>query len=180
MAIGILHRGTPDLETVLLEGNDAGAEPITGLEDPTNPQDAATKAYVDAAIPATPDLEAVLTAGESAGDHNISDLADPLFEQDAATRAYVDGAILAAPAPALGAVLAVGNDAGGLSIENLADPAANQDAATKSYVDATVPAAIMWRPMVTGLLEQYPRQDADNQPIFVTANGDLVMVGVPI
>jgi hypothetical protein len=49
---------TPDLTDVLTEGNDAGALAIIDLADPTNDQDAATKAYVDdslaAFVPASP------------------------------------------------------------------------------------------------------------------------------
>jgi hypothetical protein len=37
----------PDLEAVLTEGNDGGALQIKNIADPTDPQDAATKAYVD-------------------------------------------------------------------------------------------------------------------------------------
>ncbi|WP_425389500.1 hypothetical protein [Ekhidna sp.] len=49
-----LTNETQNLSDVLIVSNDAGGEPITNLEDPTNPQDAATKAYVDA-------LEATVT-----------------------------------------------------------------------------------------------------------------------
>ena len=41
----------PNIGQVLTAGDDAGAKPITNLTNPTNPQDAATKAYVDAAVP---------------------------------------------------------------------------------------------------------------------------------
>lgn len=64
MSVGILGAGVPPLADVLPVGNDAGGLPITGLDDPTNPQDAATKAYVDGATPATPTLDLVLDAGE--------------------------------------------------------------------------------------------------------------------
>lgn len=43
--------GDATLEEVLIEGNDAGGLAITGLDDPVDPQDAATKAYVDQAAP---------------------------------------------------------------------------------------------------------------------------------
>src|ERR1035437_1353031 len=62
----------PNIGQVLTAGDDAGAKPITNLTDPTNPQDAATKAYVDGA---TPDLAAVLTAGDDAGGLAIGNLA---------------------------------------------------------------------------------------------------------
>lgn len=42
--------GAPTLAAVLTVSDDAGASPITNLTDPTNPQDAATKAYVDSFV----------------------------------------------------------------------------------------------------------------------------------
>jgi hypothetical protein len=42
--------GSPDLESVLTEGNDGGALQIKNIADPTDPQDATTKAYVDAEL----------------------------------------------------------------------------------------------------------------------------------
>jgi hypothetical protein len=44
--------GALDLEQVLTEGNDGGALQIKNIADPTDPQDAATKAYVDNTLPA--------------------------------------------------------------------------------------------------------------------------------
>jgi hypothetical protein len=82
----------PDLATVVAAGNSAGSSAITDVTNPTDPQDAATKDYVDGAIPATPALGAVLAAGNSAGD-KITNLTDPVDPQDAATKAYADAVI---------------------------------------------------------------------------------------
>jgi len=78
-----------DLEDVLTEGNNGGGSQIKNIADPTDDQDAVTKAYYEANIPAT-DLEAVLTEGNNGGGLQIKNIADPTDDQDAATKKYVD------------------------------------------------------------------------------------------
>ena len=108
--------GVGTLSQVLTTGNDGGALEIENIADPTTAQSAATKNYVDSAMPTTPALAAVLTAGNSAGTKRITDVVDPSGAQDAATKNYVDGAI--PTTPGLGTVLGVSADAGAMEITN--------------------------------------------------------------
>jgi hypothetical protein len=84
------------LSAILAAGNDAGGSKIINLGTPTNPAEAATKAYVDAAIAAgvTPDLASVLGVGNDAGATTIENLGAPVAETDAATKGYVDQVVL--------------------------------------------------------------------------------------
>ena len=112
-----------------------GTHAITGLADPTNPQDAATKAHVTTQI-GTALLKAGGTmAGDIAmGTHAITGLADPTNPQDAATKAHVTTQIGTALLKAGGTMagdIAMGTHA----ITGLADPTNPQDAATKNYID---------------------------------------------
>jgi hypothetical protein len=87
-------RANPTLKDVLAEGADAGADAITNLADPTAPQDAATKAYVDA-NDGSQTLAETLALGNDAGGLGIVDLADPVNPQDADTKAARGAAITA-------------------------------------------------------------------------------------
>ena len=81
---------TPNLETVLGENNSANNQQIKDLQDPTEAQDAVTKAYVDTEVlNNVQNIEQVLTQGNDANGLQLKGLADPTEAQDAVTLAYI-------------------------------------------------------------------------------------------
>ncbi len=126
---------TPSLGQVLGEDNNANNEKIIGLKDPDDPQDAATKAYVDSEITSAslpggniPSLQQVLTENNSAANRQIIDLAAPSAANHAANRKYVDDRDLEN-------ILDRDNDAGGRQITDLGSPTADGHATNRKYVD---------------------------------------------
>src|SRR5690606_37405090 len=74
---------------------------IVNVSNPTGPQDATTKAYVDGLFAATVGIDNVveditpqLGGDLDAATFNINNLSDPVSAQDAATKAYVDTEIV--------------------------------------------------------------------------------------
>lgn len=111
--------GSQDLGQVLTQGNDAGAIQIKNLSNPSLPQDAATKVYVDLS---DQNLSEVLALDNDGGASLIKNILDPVDPQDAATRAYVlatvasggsltDGTILIGGTGNVAQQLAIGGDA---------------------------------------------------------------------
>ncbi len=147
---------TPSLEQVLAKDNKA-KEKIIELTDPDNPQDAATKNYVDTNAKitkfaingnlleveeggnaysvsvggATPSLEQVLNKSNSAANKQIINLATPSADDHAVNRKYVDDRDLED-------ALDRDNSAGGNQITNVGTPTADHHAATRGYVNTTV------------------------------------------
>jgi hypothetical protein len=92
-AIPTSKLASPPLTSPLTADLAAGGHKITGLGAPTNPADAATKAYVDAAAPSgviKADGSVPFTADQPLGGHKLTGLGAPTNPADAATKAYVD------------------------------------------------------------------------------------------
>ncbi len=112
-----LTEESQNLSDVLNKGTDADGKNITNLANPTNAQDAATKAYVDANS-FDGNYNSLINKPE-----NLSDFTNDLT-------------FLTEESQNLSDVLNKGTDAGNKNITNLANPANSQDAATKFYVDS--------------------------------------------
>ena len=81
----------PNLEAVLAENNSANNQQIKDLQDPTDAQDAVTKAYVDTEVlNNVQNIEQVLTQGNDANGIQLKGIADPTDAQDAVTKAYFE------------------------------------------------------------------------------------------
>jgi len=121
---------------------------INNVTDPTNPQDAATMAYVTAQ---TSGLYLPLTGGTmsgliSMGNNKITNLTNPSASQDAVTLSYLNTAI-ADYLPLSGGTMTGVINMGSHKITALTDPTNPQDAATKNYVD-TVATGLTIQPAV--------------------------------
>ena len=122
--------------------------PIKGLENPTENDEAANKAYVDAQVSGagtTADGKYLALAGGAMtgpiamSGQKITGAADPTENQDVATKAYVDahaGGGTEDALPLAGGTMTGNIDMGTHNITNLAEPTNDADAATKGYVDA--------------------------------------------
>ncbi len=101
-----LQTTTLDLIAVPTSALDCNAQRLTNLADPTNPQDSATKVYVDDLVSGALDqAEAdaryylntvplnqitLATADLDVNNYKLTNLADPTSNQDGATKLYVD------------------------------------------------------------------------------------------
>ena len=171
----------PSLEQVLTIGNSANNLKITSLLDPTDSQDAATKAYVDSqAQSATQNLSQVLSEGNDANGVNITGLPAPIEPDHAVNKQYVDDEVDGATQN-LDQVLNQGNNAGGSIITGLPAPVDPSDAVNKEYVDSMQLSA--------GLMNfnQFPNATvwSDNQTValspnsFIFINADNTTLDLP-
>ncbi len=116
-----------DLTDVLTLDPSAGNNTITDVADPTNPQDAATKNYVDTEI--TNNAADGTETGVTGAGINV------VTGDGSTATPYV---ITATEAQDLTDVLTLDPSAGNNTITDVADPTNPQDAATKNYVDTEI------------------------------------------
>ena len=122
---------TQNLNDVLAQGTDAGANNITNLADPTIAQDAATMNYVDSQDA----LDLDQNSTNEIQDLQIAANTLTITNNGSATPIDLSGYLDNTDTQNLTDVLGQGTDAGANKITNLADPTVVQDAATKNYVD---------------------------------------------
>jgi hypothetical protein len=112
-----------------------GTSKITGMGDPTNNQDAATKVYVDTQRDTRLALAGgTMTGNITMGTNKVTGLGVPTDANDAATKTYVDTAD-ATKLNLSGGTMTGAIAMGTSKITGLGDPSNTQDAATKNYVD---------------------------------------------
>ena len=173
-----------NIEEVLIQGNNAGLNPILGLNVSADPTSAATRGYVDANLGGTQDLTDVLGNGNSAGNSQIKDLLDPTLAQDAATKAYVDtnagittltnGTILVGFTGDVPAEVTVGGDAtmnnlGQLTIMAEAiTPAKIEPGATDEVLTTDINGDVVWATINGGGTDN---QNASEVPYDPTTSG---------
>jgi hypothetical protein len=173
-----------NIEQVLIQGNNAGSNPILGLDVSTDPTSAATRGYVDANLGGTQDLTGVLGNGNSAGNSQINDLLDPTLPQGAATKAYVDanagvstlndGFILIGNGLNAPAEVAVGGDAtmnnlGQLTIiAEAITPAKIEPGATDEVLTTDINGDVVWATITGGGTDN---QNASEVPYDPTTSG---------
>lgn len=123
-----------------------GDHKITGVADPTEPDDAANKNYVDNSIAEAieeapfikPDGSTPFTGDINMGGHKVTNIGTPEADTDAANKGYVDDAIGGLSGIYL--PKAGGTMTGSLVLA--ANPTENLQAATKQYVDQSIGSAV--------------------------------------
>ena len=107
-----------------------GTSKITGLGNPTDNQDAVTKAYVTAT--SLPLAGGTLSGAVAMGTNKITGLGNPTANQDAVTKAYVTSTSL----PLAGGTLTGNLVLGSNKATSTANPSAADDLTRKAYVDS--------------------------------------------
>ena len=126
----VTSTGSSAFENVTVNGtlnmNAGTTATITNLTDPTNNQDAATKAYVDTGI-------ASLVDSAPGTLDTLNELAAALGDDPDFATTVTDS--IATKLPLAGGTMSGAIAMGTSKITGMGDPTANQDAATKAYVD---------------------------------------------
>ncbi len=155
-----------------------GAHKITGVADPTSPQDVATKAYVDAIAPAATgvihaDGSVAFTAAQPMGGFKLTGLGTPATGTDAATKAYVDATIIPAGTNPFTGDQSMGSH----KLTNLASPTASTDAVNKAYADALASGAAIVRLATAAAL---PTNSRTGNVLTAGSNGALTVDGTAV
>lgn len=109
---------------------------INNVTNPTNPQDVATKNYVDSQSGAfLPLVGGTMSGAINMGNNKIDNMADPTLAKDAVNLEYLNTQ-LAFYLPLAGGTMSGQINMGSNKIVGLATPTNSTDAATKGYVDS--------------------------------------------
>ena len=147
--------GTSTFNDVTINGTlnmDAGTTgTITNLTDPTNAQDAATKAYVDS------EVASLVDSAPGALD-TLNELADALGDDPNFSTTITNS--IATKLPLAGGTMSGNIAMGANTVTGLATPTSGTDAATKAYVDIVAGSASDAAASAT-LAENYATEDED-------------------
>lgn len=121
-----------------VEALDMNSHQINNVTDPTNPQDAATMAYVSSQVGAyLPLVGGTMSGIINMGNHKITNLTDPAAAQDAVTVNYLN-INLSDYLPLAGGTMAGIINMGNNKITNLTDPSSGQDAVSLTYLNTSL------------------------------------------
>ena len=149
-----------DLADVIAIDPSAGNSAITDVTDPTNPQDAATKNYVDNEITnnAADGSETLINAGTDINITGNGSTGTPYVINSTFTEAQD-----------LADVIAIDPSAGNNAITDVTDPTNPQDAATKAYVDSVTDEIALTGQVASGTSTSTGEYTINNAAITTTS-----------
>ena len=149
-----------NLADVIAIDPSAGNSPITDITDPTNPQDAATKNYVDNEITnnAADGSETLINAGTDINITGNGSTGTPYVINSTFTEAQD-----------LADVIAIDPSAGNNAITDVTDPTNPQDAATKAYVDSVTDEIALTGQVASGTSTSTGEYTINNAAITTTS-----------